>query len=248
MIAAPADDGEVDAAALAAPVAAAARVADLDVAGRYLPAGPGPDPIAGDFWDVLELLDGRIGLLVGDVSGHGQEAVGRMRALRTTAKACAMQDLGPAALLARLDAFMDGQGPEEMATLWYGEYDPTTGGLVHASAGHPPPAVAVDGGSPALLVVTDAPPLGTGLAHADAREHHDVLPVGAVLVAYTDGLIERRRSDIGDGLSRLADALARACAAADHAGTIAQTVLDALVPHPEHAEDDVCLLVVRRAP
>lgn len=117
-----------------------------------------------------------------------------------------------------------------------------------SSPGHPPPAVVVDGGPPQLLAVTAAPPLGTGVAHQEAREHQDVLPAGAVLVAYTDGLIERRRDDITQGLALLTDALAAACAGADVADAIAQAVLDALVPNPDKAEDDVCLLVVRRLP
>lgn len=248
ILAAPADDGAGGAPLAAVPVAAATRVADLEVAGRYVPAGPGPEPIAGDFWDVLQLGGDRIGLVVGDVSGHGEQAVGRMRALRATARAYAMQDLGPAALLARLDDFMDRQGPEELATLWFGEYDPATGRLIHASAGHPPPVVTVDGADPVLLGVTDAPPLGTGLAHTAAREHHAVLPPGAVLIAYTDGLVERRQSDISDGLNRLAQALARALERKDagDADAVAQGVLDALVAEPAQAEDDVCLLVVRR--
>lgn len=248
ILAAPADDSAGDAPVAAVPVAAATRVADLEIAGRYVPAGPTREPVAGDFWDVLQLGGGRIGLVVGDVSGHGEQAVGRMRALRATARSYAMQDLGPASLLARLDAFMDRQGPEEMATLWYGEYDPATGLLVHASAGHPPPVVTVDGAAPVLLGVTDAPPLGTGLAHTAAREHRAVLPVGAVLVAYTDGLIERRESDIGDGLTQLTQALARALERkdADDADAVAQDILDALVAEPAQAEDDVCLLVVRR--
>lgn len=138
--------------------------------------------------------------------------------------------------------------PEELATLWYGEYDPATGTLTHASAGHPPPVVTVDGADPVLLDVTDAPPLGTGLAHAAAREHHAVLPAGAVLVAYTDGLVERRRSDVGDGLGRLTDAVARNVGRKDTDGAdgVAQAVLDTLVADPDQAEDDVCLLVVRR--
>jgi serine phosphatase RsbU (regulator of sigma subunit) len=240
--------GDADDGLSVAPVAATAVVADLDVAGRYIPAGRGPEPIAGDFWDVLELPGGRVGLVVGDVSGHGTQALARMRPLRATARAYALRDQGPAALIAALDAFMDRQGPDEMATLWFGEYDPASGRLRHASAGHPPPVVVVDGGSPVLLGVTDAPPLGTGVVHEQAREHADWLPPGAILVAYTDGLVERRKDDITEGLDLLAAVVATACAEADEADVIAQAVLDALVPDADKAEDDVCLLVVRRQP
>jgi serine phosphatase RsbU (regulator of sigma subunit) len=241
-------DGDPDNGPTVAPVAAASVVADLDVAGRYIPAGRGPEPIAGDFWDVLDLPGGRVGLIVGDVSGHGTQALARMRSLRATARANTLRDLGPAALIAALDAFMDRQGPDEMATLWFGEYDPSSSRLRHASAGHPPPVVVVDGGSPSLLEVTDAPPLGTGVVHEQAREHVDLLPPGAILVAYTDGLIERRRDDITQGLHLLTAVLATACAKAVGADAIAQAVMGALVPDIDKAEDDVCLLVVRRLP
>jgi serine/threonine-protein kinase RsbW len=71
-----------------------------------------------------------------------------MPALRATAKAYAMQQPGPATVLARLDQYMDRQGPDELATLWYGEYRAGSGMLAYASAGHPPPAVIAHVGAP----------------------------------------------------------------------------------------------------
>jgi serine phosphatase RsbU (regulator of sigma subunit) len=66
-------------------------VLDLAVAGLYVPAGPGPEPVTGDFYEVLPLADGTVALLVGDVAGHGRTAVGRMRQLRDAGPVCALQ-------------------------------------------------------------------------------------------------------------------------------------------------------------
>lgn len=228
---------------------AAATVADLAVAGLYVPAAEGPEPVAGDFYDILPLGQDRIALFVGDVAGHGTAALAAMRRLRSTARAYALQEHGPASVLARLDSFMERCGPEDFATLWYGEYQPSTGTLIYAAAGHPPPALHVHD-AVRVLAEADAPALGTGLAHAASAEHVEVLPPGAVLVAYSDGLIERRGTDFDVQLSLLTEVVARACdpVGAGTAESIAADILDALVPDPVRAEDDVCLLVVRRQP
>ena len=228
---------------------AATSVADLAVAGLYVPAGPGPEPIAGDFYDVLPLGPDLIALLVGDVAGHGHLALDAMRRLRAAARTIALEGLGPAPVLAALDELLERTGDEQYATLWYGEYRPSTGTLSYASAGHPPPALRSQDGV-LLLAEADAPSLGTGLAHAAAAEHVQVLPPGAVLVAYSDGLIERRGADFDDQLSLLTTVVDGACDPTSDSTpqSIAAAILDALIPDPDSAEDDVCLLVVRRRP
>jgi serine phosphatase RsbU (regulator of sigma subunit) len=231
------------------PQEAVRAVADLSLAGLYVPAGPGPEPVAGDFFDVLQVDDDVIALLVGDVAGHGRQAVARMRQLRSATRAYALERRGPAALLARLDAFMERDEQEAYATLWYGEYRPSTGVLRYGSAGHPPPVLHVHPGV-RLLAEADAPLLGTGVAHPAAAEHTEHLPPGAVLVAYSDGLVERRGTHFGEQLELLAALVQRACdpARAGTSQTIAAELLDALVPDHAAAEDDVCVLVVRRQP
>lgn len=228
---------------------AAAVLADLAVAGLYVPAATGPEPVAGDFYDVLSLGPDLVALLVGDVAGHGTGALAAMRRLRSKARGYALEGPGPAALLARLDSFMERVGDDEFATLWYGEYRPSSGTLTYASAGHPPPALHVHAGV-LLLDEADAPALGTGMAHAAAAEHTVVMPSGAVLVAYSDGLIERRGTDFDDQLALLRQVVQQACdpSGVGTAESIAKQILDTLVPDPGRAEDDVCLLVVRRQP
>jgi serine phosphatase RsbU (regulator of sigma subunit) len=231
------------------PAAAAVWVSDLEVAGRYIPMGAGGSgPVAGDFYDVLRTGADRVALVVGDVTGHGPAALGRMRVLRQAARAVAREQLGARSALAALDAFLDGQPEEGLATLWYGEYVPSIGQLVYANAGHPPPVLTGHGRLTELLALADAPPLGTGLAHELAAERTIHLPTGAALLAYSDGLIERAHADLTDQLALLRD-LTTTHADPGHDRTaqqIADAILHALIPDPAAAHDDVCLLVVRR--
>lgn len=225
------------------------EIADLAFAGRYIPAGPGPDPIAGDFFDLLALEPDLIALVVGDVAGHGVGAVVRMHQLRAATRAYAVIEHGPASVISRLDLLCARLDPESIATLWYGEYQPSTGTLTYASAGHPPPVLIWHNDPTRLLHVADAPPLGVGVAGDLVVEYRDLLVPGAVLVAYSDGLVERRGTDLEKQLTALATVVTAAC---ERIGTgpahdISNEIIDALVPEPDKAEDDVCLLVVRRA-
>jgi len=224
----------------------AARAGDLGYAGRYVPTGGTDEPIAGDFYDVLTLADDLIALCVGDVAGHGPQVLPQMQTLREAVRKTATEQRGPVAVVAALDAYWESLDIETLATLWYGEYRPSTGELTYVSAGHPPPVLTVHGDPARLLALASAPPpRGRARAPANATE---VLPLGAVLVAYSDGLVERRRADIDEQLAALQHVVTVACdpARAGSAKTIAGEVLNALVPEPERAEDDVCVLVVMR--
>jgi serine phosphatase RsbU (regulator of sigma subunit) len=232
----------------AVPEEVAARIADLGFAGRYIPAGPGDEPIAGDFYDLLQLDDDLVALVLGDVAGHGTTAVARMHQLRAAARAYAIQEPGPASLISRLDRFCARLDPEAIATLWYGEYRPSTGELTYASAGHPPPVLTCHGDPTRLLEPASSPPLGVGVAGELATEHRLVLPLGAVVVAYSDGLVERHDESLDDQLELLQTTVTVACDP-DRAGAardIAAEILATLVDDPDEAQDDVCLLVVRR--
>ena len=108
-------------------------------------AGAGTEPIAGDFYDLLRLGDDRYGIVLGDVTGHGPTAASRMLALREATRAAAPGAAGPRALLHALDAYLAEEPDESLATLWYGEYRPSTGRLTYGSAGHPPPVLTCHG-------------------------------------------------------------------------------------------------------
>jgi serine phosphatase RsbU (regulator of sigma subunit) len=133
-----------------------------------------------------------------------------MRVLRSVARAYALEGGGPARVLARLDGFMARQDQDEMATVWHGQYRPGTGELTYGSAGHPPPVLHTHDQGVVLLAPADAPPLGSGAAHDLAQERTFVLAPGAVLVAYSDGLVERRGTDFDDQLEILTAIVGRA--------------------------------------
>ena len=226
----------------------AVQVADLHFAGRYIPAGPGPEPIAGDFYDLFPLDDDLIAVVVGDVAGHGDAASARMNALRAATRAYALEQPGPASVISRLDRFGARLDPEAIATIWYGEYRPSTGVLRYANAGHPPPVLTAYEAPTLLLKETTNPPLGVGVVGDFAIEHELELPAGAILIAYSDGLIERRGTDFDDQLALLSSVITMACDPAREATAtqIADAILGTLIPDPSQAEDDVCLLVLRR--
>lgn len=231
----------------AVPTVVDTELADLRFAGRYVPAGPGPEPIAGDFYDLLQLDDDLVAVLVGDVAGHGTTALARMQQLRAAARAYALEDSAPGSVIARLDRFCGRLDPEAIATMWFGRYRPSTGELSYASGGHPPPVLTCHGDATRLLEPATSPPLGAGCA-TPVLEHTEALPPGAVIVAYSDGLVERRGTDVDSQVELLRQVVTAACDPARAAGAdrIAADILETLIPDTSVAEDDVCLLVVRR--
>jgi serine phosphatase RsbU (regulator of sigma subunit) len=185
------------------------RMSGRDYAARgvYVAATSGLG-VGGDWYDVAELPDGRLCITVGDVVGHGAEAAAAMSRLKAAIGVLAPAVDGGASLLSRLDevaAAIDGAG---CATVWVGYFDPSTGCLRYASAGHPPCFLLTSGGVVHLDGAVSAPILvHPGLQRLDAQV--DVEP-GARLLLYTDGLIERRGELIDRGLERVADRLEEA--------------------------------------
>jgi len=236
------------------------RQAAIQVATRYLPAGSRV-PVGGDWFDVIRLSGSRVGLVVGDVVGHGIHAAATMGRLRTAVRTLADVDLEPGELLTRLDdvvtrlADEEGLPPAEpgvtdlSATCLYAVYDPVSRRCTLARAGHPPPAVVVPGGMATFLDLPAGPPLGLGGLPFEEAEIE--LPEDSLLVLYTDGLIESRQRDMDTGLSAMRKVLSDVCLRPDGssgAGSSSlETVCDILVEEllPERAEDDAALLVAR---
>lgn len=234
-----------------APYWGAERVLNMSVVGRCIPTGSAGRPIAGDFYDVGALDEHRILIAVGDVAGHGVGAAVRMRQLRSATRRLAAQTHSPAQLLRTLDELHTRPVSDDIATLWLGLYDSNTDVLRYASAGHPPPVLAVVGAPPLLLSEASAPPLGTGAVGAHVRVGEIYWPPGALLVAYSDGLVERPSCDLEDQMHLLRELVGRVYAptlAGDSIGGIAAAILDELVPDPAAAHDDVCILVLRSEP
>jgi serine phosphatase RsbU (regulator of sigma subunit) len=221
---------------------------DLSLAGRCIPSGRAGQPIAGDFYDGFRLDEHRYLLAVGDVAGHGVGARSRMEHLRAAIRRVARWSTSPAELLGVLDkTYVLGEA-DDIATVWVGIYDNETSLLHYASAGHPPPIIVQVDGVPHLLENASAPPLGTGAVAAHVRSHEVLWQAGALLVAYSDGLVERRERDLEDHIHQLRElvGLTREAHgdAAPHA--FAETLLDVAVPDRAGSLDDICILVVRR--
>ena len=213
-------------------------IASIDLAGRYR-AGTGALEIGGDWYDVVRRPDGIVHLVVGDVAGRGVNAAILMGRLSTAFRAYALDDATAGDVLRHLLRHV---GDDDMATAVCLTLDPYTGRARYASAGHPPPLLLDDdAGTTAHLDQALAPPLGFVQPDAN-REEVVALPPRATLVAYTDGLVERRDAIIDDGIARLSAVVAGS--ARHDAEALATAVLDGVLDDGA-ARDDVALLVVR---
>jgi GAF domain-containing protein/anti-sigma regulatory factor (Ser/Thr protein kinase) len=211
----------------------------LPMAARYVP-GADEGQVGGDWYDVIPLPSGEVGLAMGDVVSRGLRAAAVMGQLRTTLRAYAMDGHPPGVVLSRLGRLVRGFEPREMATLVYLVLDRETGAVRLASAGHPPPLV-VESGRARFIEGGRSVPLGAG-QEPEYPEVADTLPDGATLLLYTDGLVERRDMWIDEGLRRLAE---RAGMAPSDPHLLCDDIIDALVGHAPR--DDVALLAVRAA-
>ncbi|MFD0124330.1 PP2C family protein-serine/threonine phosphatase [Streptomyces virginiae] len=210
---------------------------NLEVAGRYLPAGPRA-LVGGDWFETIRLHYGRTLLVVGDVMGHGLDAAVDMNAYRSTLRDVASTDLAPHRVLRRLDALAAEDAARRPATCLLVRVDPARGVAMFAGAGHLPPAVFGADGSASLVDLPVGPPLGTGVGGYEAVTR--AITPQETLLMFTDGLVERRGEDIDVSLARLVGVRPPVGAGVD-------AVVDAVVAglDARHAEDDVAVLAAR---
>jgi PAS domain S-box-containing protein len=211
------------------------------LAARYLPGARGA-AIGGDWYDVLERPDGRVALVVGDVVGHGLRAAASMGQLRNAFRAYGMVEASPAEVVARINRLVMSGVEQVMATVLYLVLDRESGEVAWSAAGHPPALVIAPDGA-RFLEGGRSVPIGA-TDPAVFREATAVLPPGASLLLYTDGLVERRDTPLEDRLHELADAAARS---GDELGELCEHVL-ATVLGEDDPGDDVALLAVRPLP
>ena len=198
--------------------------------------------VGGDWYDAITLPDDRILVSIGDVAGHGLHAAVDAGRLRQIIVSEALNGGDPAMVLERADRVLRMQS-DTIATAIVGFYDPAQGTLAYASAGHPPPVLAVRG-EPAYVQPGGGAPLGTGFvpsAHP-ARVHVITVPDRALLVFYTDGIIEIGR-DVLAGEARMLLAIEDAVedAGAPSAVSLLGDILNGRV-----ASDDIALLLMNR--
>ncbi|MFH9761601.1 SpoIIE family protein phosphatase [Streptomyces anulatus] len=228
----------------------------VETAYRYLPADD-VTGVGGDWFDVIPLSGTRVGMVVGDVVGHGLQAAATMGRLRTSVRAFAQLDMAPDELLTRLDDLV-GQPAEDRsdacggavetydvttgATCLYTVYDPVSRRCVMARAGHLPPAIVGPGGEVSFPDLPAGPPLGLGGLPFESMEID--LPVGSLLALFTDGLVEAGDHDVGRGLDTLGRVLGDRSASLEE---LCDRAVSELVPGGTSADDTALLLVRTRA-
>lgn len=215
------------------------RLPAVRLAARYIP-GEGDVRVGGDWYDAIPLPDGRVGLAIGDVAGHGIDSAALMSQLRNAQRAYALEHASPATVVHRLDMLLYHLEPRRMATMIYLCFDPAAGSLTFTAAGHPYPLLITPDGEKRFLRGGRTLPLGS--REPEGRPTQTIsLPPGSTLVLYTDGLIERRGRSIEDGFAALAAAVTpsysdpEACCEA-----IVAALLDS-----EQPDDDVAIVVMQ---
>ncbi len=244
----------------------------LTVACRYVPAKPLEihgqgiqTQVGGDWYDIIPLSAGRVGIVIGDVEGRGARAAAIMGQLRAALRAFAQDDKPPAEILRKLDDWCrtlgparsgsrDDSGDPPIVSCTYLVYDPWSRELTYANAGHDAPLMVVDGKVGEMEIAHKGLLLGVrgrGIAGVPTfREESLVLPPGATLVFYTDGLTDRRMRTDGLGHYTEAEALemlrtAVGLVAREDVETIAQAAEEAV---PGDIDDDMAIVVVQSSP
>lgn len=224
--------------------AAPPRIPGLDIAVRYLPAD---GDLGGDWYDIFPLPSGAVGIVMGDVEGHGLASAVAMGRLRSALRAYALDYEDPSEVVRRLDRKLCWFEGEISATVVYAVMRPPFDVVTLCNAGHPAP-LAVHLGEP-IAEPTDLPAgLLLGL-EPDHPRHNQTIPLqpGAALAFYTDGLVERRRvtaKDLDPDIERL-ELVREAFKATDDAETACSRIIASGLGD-DSVEDDVALVVVRR--
>jgi serine phosphatase RsbU (regulator of sigma subunit) len=175
----------------------------LETSARYVPATSGID-VGGDWYDIVEVSEHRVLLVVGDVSGHGLRAATTMASLRYAALAYASSDARPASVLARLSNFVNDSEHSFFATVLCAVVDVDAHRVTIASAGHIAPLL-IEGDASRFAEIRVGDPIGVAREEPYEEVTVSVSP-GATLLAFTDGLVERRGEVLDVGLARLQDA------------------------------------------
>ena len=207
----------------------------------YYTPGQSEALVGGDWYDALRLPDGRVVVSIGDVAGSGLEAAVTMGNVRQVIRGVAHIHPDPALILDAADKTLRAEHPDRLVTAFIAVLDQVGGTLSYASAGHPAPLLRSADGTVTALDVVGLP---LGLRERDEPGAVNAeLERGALLLLYTDGLVEATRDYVA-GESRLREVLADPLVAA--AEQPARAIYERLLP--SGARDDVAILAVHVAP
>jgi serine phosphatase RsbU (regulator of sigma subunit) len=212
---------------------------NLEIASRYVAGVAGVD-VGGDWYSIIALDERHFGFVVGDVSGRGVGAATIMARLRFTIRAYLFEGHAPDVALEMCSRQLDVDTDGYIATVLVGLGDITTGEIELANAGHMAPLIVANARS-SYVRTKVGPPLGIGRISYELVKIR--LSPGATLLAFTDGLIERREEGIDAGFERLS-------AASERPGTDLEAWLDRVVSAMAHedAEDDIAALAFKWTP
>ncbi|HEY1703520.1 MAG TPA: SpoIIE family protein phosphatase [Trebonia sp.] len=254
----------------------------LEVAFRYVPAKPLETQgqgiqtqVGGDWYDIIPLAAGRVGLVIGDVEGRGPRAAATMGQVRATLRAYAQDEQAPAEIMRKLDEWVRATAPvgaggdPPTVSCIYMIYDSWSRQLTFANAGHASPMLVCDGKVGPLETSNKGVLLGVrgrGIPGLPTYKDESVtLPPGSALVMYTDGLTDRRSREDGNGnyteaevVDMLADAVRVAATAGSgnmgvggavrppaETGVASAVALAAEHAVPGNIDDDMAILVLR---
>ncbi|MFJ6214091.1 SpoIIE family protein phosphatase [Streptomyces sp. NPDC092296] len=221
-------------------------VAGTTTAVRYLPSGTGLQ-IGGDWYDVVPLPGGHVGLVIGDVQGHDVHAAGVMGQLRIALRAYAAEGHPPAAVMARASRFLADLDTGHFATCTYAEVNVEYGVVYAVRAGHLDPVVRRADGTASVQPVTGGLPLGIA-PEEEYQVTRFTLDPDEIVVLTTDGLVEARAVDLDEGMDRLRRSvggpLPEPVGAADPLEALADRIAAEAAESAER-EDDIALLLMR---
>jgi anti-anti-sigma factor len=197
--------------------------------------------VSGDWYDVIPLPDGRVGIVIGDVVGRGIEAAATMSQLRTALRAYAVEGLEPAEVVGKLHRLVGHLGVGLSTTLTYLDLDPFTLEVRYVSAGHLPVLHAPADGAPRFLAGARSTPLGAAPGQTAVPQAQLILAPGDSLLLYTDGLVERRDASID---ARMEQLRATVESAPDDLPALLEQLTKALTGGAVRT-DDIALLALR---
>jgi serine phosphatase RsbU (regulator of sigma subunit) len=213
----------------------------LDIGEVYEPATR--VDVGGDVYDFLELADGRLAVVLGDVTGHGIEATADMAMAKFVFRSLAREHPDPGDFLASANEVVVGEiAAGKFITMLYLTVETETGAVVAASAGHPAPLLVSRDGSVEQLNVRG---LALGVEPGQTYEEHEArIDPGGAIVIYTDGVVEARRDGELYGLERLAEVVGASLERS--AAEIASAVIDDCRSFAGDLADDCALVVIKR--